>query len=546
MINDDGVKRQENIVEFPKSDVTSDEGERARRLKVEVERLASLPPVEWLLYVNEGIGKKYGVSPATMQKMIERVIKERKKKAREDKAEKQQREQRAKKARSEAQREQERREREQQREQERADKEAERQRKKRDAAFEKLGKLPSAQHEARLVELARQLGQDLELLRDEFSAYLGTIEKADTEVEPWPEPVDTKALLTELMEIVRRYVVVHDDGAMAITLWVAFAWAHHVAVHSPILEVTSPEPDCGKTTACGVLKLLTPRAYAAAELSGPSLYRFVDHVCPTLIVDDADRLYQRKPELAHIVNVSWTRGTKIPRQDHGVTRWFDPFCPKVIAGVGLRLDKTTATRTITVKLWPKLPSEKVADFGYCDDEEFLTLRRKLLRWSADNAEAVKDARPVMPEGFNNRLRLNWKLLLAIADLAGGPWPQRARTAALKLARKRHQPSEGRRLLAAFDVIFSTCKQVTSDDVRRLIADPEAEWCDFRNRGSITKRQIALLLDQYDIHPEVIHVGRDAKRGYKIEWFADAFARFLPTIRSSVRNSREKPREKRRK
>jgi hypothetical protein len=27
-------------------------------------------------------------------------------------------------------------------------------------------------------------------------------------------------------------------------------------------------------------------------------------------------------------------GTKIPRQDHGVTRWFDPFCPEVISGVG--------------------------------------------------------------------------------------------------------------------------------------------------------------------------------------------------------------------
>jgi hypothetical protein len=41
---------------------------------------------------------------------------------------------------------------------------------------------------------------------------------------------------------------------------------------------------------------------------------------------------------------------------------------------------------------------------------------------------------VMRLGFNNRLRMNWKLLLAIADLAGDDWPKSARQAAVKLAR----------------------------------------------------------------------------------------------------------------
>ncbi len=114
---------------------------------------------------------------------------------------------------------------------------------------------------------------------------------------------------------------------------------------------------------------------------------------PTLIVDDADKLLERKPDLVHIINVSWTRGTKIPRQDHGITRWFDPFCPKVISGVNVQLPKTTATRKITVKLLPKLPGEKVDDFRHVDDSDFITLRRKLVRWAADNHAALKEARP---------------------------------------------------------------------------------------------------------------------------------------------------------
>src|SRR3984893_13136999 len=110
----------------------------------------------------------------------------------------------------------------------------------------------------------------------------------------------------------------------AIGLWVCFAWLHaEIAVHSPLLVLTSAEGDTGKTTACSVIQLMTPRSYAAAELTGPNLYRFVDHLHPTLIVDDADKLLERKPDLVHIINVSWTRGTKIPRQDHGITRWFD-------------------------------------------------------------------------------------------------------------------------------------------------------------------------------------------------------------------------------
>jgi hypothetical protein len=86
---------------------------------------------------------------------------------------------------------------------------------------------------------------------------------------------------------------------------------------------------------------LTPDAVAAAELTGPNLYRIVDQMHPTLITDDAHRLLERRPELAHIINVvSWTRNTaRIPRQERvngqWVTHWFDAFCPKIIAGINV-------------------------------------------------------------------------------------------------------------------------------------------------------------------------------------------------------------------
>src|SRR5262249_51523284 len=75
--------RPATIVLFP----TPDE-ERARRLKVEVERLARLSTTEWIYYVESpGYAEKYGVDKATLKTMVEAVLKEIEKKRRNEQAE---------------------------------------------------------------------------------------------------------------------------------------------------------------------------------------------------------------------------------------------------------------------------------------------------------------------------------------------------------------------------------------------------------------------------------------------------------------------------
>jgi hypothetical protein len=89
-------------------------------------------------------------------------------------------------------------------------------------------------------------------------------------------------------------------------------------------------------------------------------------------------------------------------------------------------------------------------------------------------------------------------------------------------------------------------ELTSAATEKLFtADPDSEWAEFSGPGRpITKRQISVLLDPFDIHPDVIHPrGRKADRGYKAEWFADAFARYLKPAapkRTTVRNPGGKP------
>src|SRR5262249_6320614 len=82
---------EDTVVPFPQSDE-----ERARRLKIEVERLARLPTVEWMFYL-DGVAEKHDIDKAALKQMIEAIIREAEKKAREDRGELRRREDRAEK-----------------------------------------------------------------------------------------------------------------------------------------------------------------------------------------------------------------------------------------------------------------------------------------------------------------------------------------------------------------------------------------------------------------------------------------------------------------
>jgi hypothetical protein len=272
----DGDKK---VVGFPQPEITPEE--RARRLRVEVERLARLAPGEWLLWADEA-AEKHNVPRTDLKAMIGATIKANEAKKHEDRAEGRRREgdaeRRADRQERRAHQEQERAYKEQERarkERERADKEAARKQKEKDQAFAKLIDLPSMEHEARLAELAKRLDEDLELLRDEFAVFVTTEDsiKRSKDVQPWEEAVSTQTMLTEVMAQIRRHVVVHDNVAIATALWTMFAWIHDVAVHSPILSIDSTDPDSGKSTLLGVLSFLVPRPYNVVEITGSNIYR---------------------------------------------------------------------------------------------------------------------------------------------------------------------------------------------------------------------------------------------------------------------------------
>ena len=517
------MSSDEKVLDFPKAEITSEE--KARRAMAEAKRLASLAPGEWRLWI-ERAAERLGVSRATLEGLISAIIKDSERKAREDKAEARRQEERVR-------REQEREQRERKREQQGIDKKAERKSKEKQKAFEHLISVPSEQHETRLAELAKRFDEDIAAIRDDFTVFVGMESRAAStdpwNVEPWPDPVETRVLLQEISAKISKYIVMRPEAVTATVLWTTMAWAQEGATHSPILAAISVEPDSGKSTLLGVLRFLVPKPFVSVEPTGPSVYRTVDREHPTLIVDEADDLFYRKSDLRAIVNAGWSRGTKIPRQG----RWYDPFCPKILGILGkTKLPRTIASRSIILRMWPKTPKEKAEDFAYADDPAFSTIRRKLARWAADNVSVIKELKPPQLPGFNNRLSANWKLPLQIAQHAGGDWPVTAGRASIYLSRTPYEPSMGVQLLAALRAMFAKNRtQITSEQVvQELLADPDLQWHEYRGRGPITKNQVAALLKDFEIRPVVVHPTKRAdvsRHGYRAAQFEDAFARFLP-------------------
>ena len=517
------MSSDEKVLDFPRVEVTPEES--ARRVMVEATRLASLAPGEWRLWIDRS-AERLGIPRAILQDLIVAIIKDSEKKAREAETE-------ARRQELAVRREQERKQREQKREQERIDKRAEHKRKEKEKAFESLISLPNEQQETRLGELAKQLDEDIAIIRDDFTAFVGMQSWAAStnswNVELWPDPVETQKLLRKISAKIRKYIVLRPEALIATALWTMTAWAHEGATHSPIPAAISVEPDSGKSTLLGVLRFLVPKPFVSVEPTGPSVYRTVDREHPTLIIDEADDLFYRKSDLRAIINAGWSCGTRIPRQG----RWYDPFCPKILGILGkTKLPRTIASRSIILRMWPKKPDEKAEDFAYADDPEFSTIRRKLARWAADNVRIIKDLKPPQPPGFNNRLNANWKLLLQIAQHAGGGWPEQACRSAIYLSRAPYEPSVGVQLLAVLRSTFTKNRtEITSEQVvQELVADPNSPWHEYRGRGPITKNQVAALLRDYDIRPVVVHPTKRAdfsRHGYRAAQFQDALARFLP-------------------
>ena len=249
--------------------------------------------------------------------------------------------------------------------------------------------------------------------------------------EPWPEAVAGADLLDALAGTFERHVVAPTGAVNAFALWTLFAHAHDAAYISPILALTSPTAECGKTTVLTLLGALVPRPLAASNITAAALFRAVEKWAPTLLIDEADTFLQDSDELRGVINSGHNRGAAFVIRTVGDShdpKQFKTWAPKAIALIG-KLKETIASRSIHIELRRMTPGDSVEPVRPDRLGHLQPLLRQAARWAEDHLEALRRADPIMPAALVGRAADNWRTLLAIADAAGGDWPDRARRAA---------------------------------------------------------------------------------------------------------------------
>jgi hypothetical protein len=158
------------------------------------------------------------------------------------------------------------------------------------------------------------------------------------------------------------------------------------------------------------------------------------------------------------------------------------------------------------------------------------LRRKCARFVLDHGHAIAAARPAIPDSLNDRAGDIWEPLLALADLAGAPWPDLARQAACALTAGAHDNNPIGSLLFDLLVIFgrwNTDRLFSRTLVQGLNLSTDRPWKEMNKGREINELWLAARLRPYGVRPKSIWIGDVVGKGYLIEDFAEVFRRYIP-------------------
>jgi hypothetical protein len=259
------------------------------------------------------------------------------------------------------------------------------------------------------------------------------------------------------------------------------------------------------------------------------LFHAIDRGRPSILIDEGDTFITKSEDLRGLLDSGHARGATFLR----AAKRYETWAPKVIALIDIELHPSIVSRSVRVELNKKLPDEQVEALPR-ENDAYLDLFRKCLRWAEDNRQALAKAGDPLAwpkKKLDDRTRDNWRPLLNVAEACGGRWPVRARIAASHLSEGEDE-DRSILLLRAFRRLFKRGKVLSSSQVvEALNAMEHRPWPEFNHRKGISGRDVAKLLRPFKIAPEQVAVGRSRPNGYHVEQFASVFERYLPSASS---------------
>lgn len=364
-------------------------------------------------------------------------------------------------------------------------------------------------------------------------------ETASSAIMTVPEPLDGITVLDALRAALLRYVVLPSPAAAdAITLWIAATHKQDRWDHAARLIIKSPLKRCGKTLLLEVVSETVHRPIRTVNISTAALVRSIsEEDPPTLVLDEADTVFsnsrggasEQVEALRGILNSGHARNWPYIRWD--AAKREPERCPTfamaAIGGIGDMPD-TIEDRGVVVSMRRRTPGEKVSPFRSRQAHPLLhEIRDQLGAWSA--SIEIEDFAEL---DVQDRVADTWESLIAIADAAGGDWPERARAACHVLIGAGAELDEGgpgERLLDDLYAIYHPDagmpfeRIATSELIESLTAIPEAPWADWRFGGKpLSARGLSQLLKPFGVSSGKWSGGT---RGYQLSDLDDVWTRY---------------------
>jgi putative DNA primase/helicase len=407
------------------------------------------------------------------------------------------------------------------------------------AELNRLASLGPVEYGKERKAAARMLGVSVSLLDKEIeqrqrthtaSVHSGSGQPLTLpDIEPAAHPVNGAKLLALVADVLERYVVLPPHAAVAISLWIFRSYADDCFDTNPRLALLSPEKRCGKTTLLELISKLVTRALPTSNVTSSVIFRTIEAAHPTLLIDEVDSFSDAQEELRGILNSGHRRETaRVIRTvgDAHEPRAFSTWCPMVLAAIG-RLPSTIEDRSVIVPMRRRASHESIRRLrwngkqGQAIRGELNTLAQGIARWVSDHKGFFAQCEPAVPDVLNDRAADNWSPLLAIADIIGQDWPEKAREAARVLSGETEMDtaSIGVRLLGDIRDLFQEkdrdrfSSQQLCDHLAELEERPWAQW---RHGKALTPHQLARLLRPYKISSRTIREVGATMKGYHLD------------------------------
>jgi hypothetical protein len=357
-----------------------------------------------------------------------------------------------------------------------------------------------------------------------------------------------------LASFFREYLVCDDHQLTALALWTAYTWCYESFREVAYLDIRSAQPQSGKTVCLRLLDLVSCNATLVTAAAPDALkYRLLYGRSVTQIAkrgENADKTGKQGPprvpttylideyqysfspsERQTLVAILNCGSELASRYSHADDDYF-VAAPKAFAG-NTRLPESLASRCIPIILRRAKLSEPIRHLFPDDLSRLATSFREWLEnWASEAGPRLKEACDKsiqFPPALTPRQRQCAEPLLRIANLLGGAWPARARTALAALFGCCEYNDQVQILRDIRDLFFLNGqpeKLPTRDLLSYLRALENRPWSRW---GSRSGNSLSDLLRPFGIFPSDMKVDGASLKGYRLRDFQDAWDRYAGPV-----------------